>query len=150
MCKSTTVRNLFRLKMQENIDHNNNKNWVMHINIDHDAPSALIQYEDRWNASTLNASCRNQVIYCQCSSFVWIASPVWNDNDDDGRGNGNERCRCTEHAKIDRFFDMSNADAHKLCERATTSRQIYYSIILQVVCALFGLFVRWCIVMPIS
>lgn len=22
----------------------------MHINIDHDAPSALIQYEDRWNA----------------------------------------------------------------------------------------------------
>lgn len=36
--------------MQENLEtHNNNKmeeNWVMHINIDHDAPSALIQYAD--------------------------------------------------------------------------------------------------------
>lgn len=122
----------------------------MYINIDHDAPSALIQYEDRWNASILNASYRNQVIYCQLSSFVWIAALDEAAATAMGNGKGDEHSECTVHAKIDRFHDMSKAHAHKLCERAATSRQIYYSIILQVVCALFGLFVRWCTVMSIS
>lgn len=93
----------------------------MHINIDHDAPSALIQYEDRWNALNRFHG-RNQVIYCQFSTFVWIVNTFGKTKD----------IQCKEKKTVQKsigFHDMSNIHAYTNCVKElqiTKPTNIYY------------------------
>lgn len=114
----------------------------MHINIEHDAPSALIQYKDRQNVhpygmfrAEIKSFITSSVRICLFCSYVSTLSvQKW-------------FLVRAENRSFSRYVNCTRT--FKLCERTTTSRHIYYSIILQVVCVLFGLFLRWCIFMSI-